>query len=467
MSICVAVLATSLGISRATLGTYQQYLLDIPSAAGALNDVKRLNQESHYSGTRGDWHLAEWMRDKFRDDGFISTIETFYAEVPQPPTKSVLQLLEEPAVDFNLRESGSLPFDAWSGSGNVTAPLVDAKHGSHADYVALHSEHIAVRSRLLLIAYSSDPPQALARRAARHGALGVIFWSDSIDHPSGAVQRATVGPPQLRIPVLPVSAEVGQRLLQSMRGHVSNVPVHLLVKQTQTWEPLWNTVGMLAGSDPTHTIVLGAHRDSWVYGATDNGSGISTLLEAAHALGYLYRGGWRPRYTIVIAGWDAGDIGNLGSAQYVRDNFPSILNGCLTYIDANTNVTGEFFSARASASLRAAIIAASQRIDDPRDYQQSLYDRWKQQAGGVRVAPLDAGDSDFKAFLDEAHVPVLTVAFLGKFGIDHSAFDDLHYATAQADPGFANHRTLAQMMALLIFQLANGTLPNRFVGRPH
>ena len=53
-------------------------------------------------------------------------------------------------------------------------------------------------------------------------------------------------------------------------------------------------------------IIIGNHRDAWVYGAVDPHTGTISLLEIARALGHLLKTGWRPRRTIVLASWDAG-----------------------------------------------------------------------------------------------------------------------------------------------------------------
>ncbi|MHB8147792.1 MAG: M28 family peptidase [Vulcanimicrobiaceae bacterium] len=487
---CVAVLFGSLP-AHAANSPYEQLLLDLPSAQGALEASARLNQESHYAGTPGDEHIAMWMRDRLAADGFDATLEPFFAEIPQSPTKIILSLMERPhRVDFDLREApiagdpdgtrknaGVLPFDAWSGSGDVTATLVDTAHGTRADYAVLDRAGISVSHRIVLIAYGAEFRGTLARRAERHGAVGVIFWSDPSDRdgsdhgpaypngpyrPLGSVQRGSLGLPRLRIPVLPVSASVGLRLRASMHDRVSNVPVRLRVDAGYKWQTIWNTIGVLRGTDPTHYIILGAHRDAWVYGVTDDGSGISTLLETAHALGYLYRSGWRPRYSIVVAGWDGEELGELGSLQYVREHFASLLSGCLAYINEDEDATGQRFVASAAAALGASVVRASNAIADPALPTQRLYDRWNAQSGGVDVRS-PGGGSDFEPFLYEAGIPTIETGFVGPFGVYHSAFDDLRYATTQADPGFVNHRAIAQLIGVLAYRLTAGPLHYRFM----
>ena len=42
-------------------------------------------------------------------------------------------------------------------------------------------------------------------------------------------------------------------------------------------------------------MVVGNHRDAWVYGAVDPNSGTAGMLEVARGFGELLRRGWRPR----------------------------------------------------------------------------------------------------------------------------------------------------------------------------
>ena len=50
------------------------------------------------------------------------------------------------------------------------------------------------------------------------------------------------------------------------------VKIHL--KQTYQYWPIWNVIGKIRGSKyPDEWVVLGNHRDAWVYGAVDPNSG--------------------------------------------------------------------------------------------------------------------------------------------------------------------------------------------------
>ena len=484
-----AIASTTISSAGADTRTQEQYLLDVPTVSGALADATRINAQMHYAGTPGDRDLAIWMRDRLTSYGFNATNEAFMTDVPQPK-RLVLQLLDKPRVDFDLKEAaiasdpdGSrrdvpLPYNAWSGNGDVRALLVDAGYGTENDYASLtRDERIDVRSRIVLVRYGKEFRGNLARRALLHGAAGVIFFSDPDGRdganrgpaypdgpyrPLGSLQRGSLGTPRLTIPTLPVTAVVAERLIAAMHGtRITSVPVHLKVDETIKRTTLWNTVGILEGSDPSHMVVLGAHRDAWVYGVTDNGAGISTLLETAHALGYLYRSGWRPRFSIVIAGFDGEEVGEVGSQAYVRMHEGMLRNGCVAYINQDENATGQFFAASAAAALQDTIAPVTARVRDPRTFDRTLYQRWSAQKGGVNVSG-PGGGSDFEAFLYNVGIPTIDFGFEGTFGVYHSAFDDLRYATTQADPGFVNHRAAAQAVALLAMRLANGSLAYRF-----
>lgn len=449
-----------------------------------------MNAESHYAGTPGDYHIAVWMRDALAAAGFRASLETFSHDVPFAKHVSLELLTGRKPLKFSLLESpiasdpdgsrpdAGVPFNAWSGSGTVGANVVDAGYGQESDYAALARRHIDPRTRILLIRYGKEFRGALALRAQRHGARAVLFFNDPAGpggslrgpaypegpyRPNGSVQRGALLEGRITIPTLPISAKNAALLLADMHNGITQHPallsVQMLIKHNA---PLWNTVGVLAGKDPTHMVVLGAHRDAWVYGVTDNGSGISIVLDVARALGYLYKSGWRPQYSIEIVGFDGEEIGELGSQAFVQMHRAQLQSGCLAYINEDEATTGQHFDAMATASIESAIVPVTEMVRDPAQGENAtLFYRWQHQPGGVRIAG-SGGGSDFEPFLYDLGVPVMSYSFDGIFGVYHSAFDDLHYAVTQADPQFANHRAVARLAALTALRFATGAIGYRF-----
>lgn len=88
----------------------------------------------------------------------------------------------------------------------------------------------------------------------------------------------------------------------------------------------YNTIGEIEGSDKAdEVIMLGGHLDAWhsATGATDNGIGCATMMEAARILKAI---GVKPRRTIRVALWSGEEQGLLGSQAYVEKHFGTAEN---------------------------------------------------------------------------------------------------------------------------------------------
>lgn len=90
--------------------------------------------------------------------------------------------------------------------------------------------------------------------------------------------------------------------------------------------PTFNTIATLKGTElPDEYIVLSAHFDSWDggTGATDNGTGTLTMMEAARILKKVYP---NPKRTILVGLWGSEEQGLNGSRAYVEDH-PEVVSG--------------------------------------------------------------------------------------------------------------------------------------------
>jgi hypothetical protein len=85
-------------------------------------------------------------------------------------------------------------------------------------------------------------------------------------------------------------------------------------------QPVHNVIGRIQGRElPNEYIVLSAHYDSWdgASGATDNGTGTITMMEAMRILKQVYP---NPRRTIIVGHWGGEEQGLNGSRAWVADN---------------------------------------------------------------------------------------------------------------------------------------------------
>jgi carboxypeptidase Q len=90
--------------------------------------------------------------------------------------------------------------------------------------------------------------------------------------------------------------------------------------------PMFDVVAEIKGSElPNEYVLLSAHLDSWhgATGATDNGTGTLTMLEAMRILKETYP---RPRRTIIAGHWGGEELGTIGSLAFAEDH-PEVING--------------------------------------------------------------------------------------------------------------------------------------------
>jgi len=118
-------------------------------------------------------------------------------------------------------------------------------------------------------------------------------------------------------------------------------------------QPIFNTIGMLKGSEkPDEYIVLSAHFDSFDggSGATDNGTGSLTMLEAFRLLATAYP---KPKRTILVGHWTAEEHGLVGSRAFTEDH-PEVVSGLQALFNQD-NGTGRIQSINAAGLPNAGV----------------------------------------------------------------------------------------------------------------
>jgi len=91
-------------------------------------------------------------------------------------------------------------------------------------------------------------------------------------------------------------------------------------------QPVYNTIAEIKGTEhPDEYVMLSAHFDSWdgSSGATDNGTGTLTMLEAMRILQKVYP---HPKRTILAGHWSGEEEGEVGSKAFTEDH-PEVLKG--------------------------------------------------------------------------------------------------------------------------------------------
>lgn len=243
----------------------------------------------------------------------------------------------------------------------------------------------------------------------------------------------------------------------------------------QAIRPIWVVEGRIMGSEePDKYVVLGNHRDAWVFGAVDPSSGTATQLELARVLGGLAREGKRPRRTIVFASWDAEEWHLTGSTEWGEQFADDLRKNGIAYINVDGSTSGPNFNAGAVASLNRLIVETARDVTDPKS-GGSLLEAW-----GASLA--DAGDrvigggasrtvtsrqaidypgnalgsgSDYTVFLNFLGLPIVEMSFGGPYGVYHSIYDDYYWMTHFGDPGFRYMTAMSDVWGRLALRLAN------------
>ncbi|MGD2217909.1 MAG: M20/M25/M40 family metallo-hydrolase [Gemmatimonadales bacterium] len=116
-------------------------------------------------------------------------------------------------------------------------------------------------------------------------------------------------------------------------------------------EPVFNSIAEIRGTErPDEYIVLSAHYDSWDggSGATDNGTGSVTMLEAVRILKAAYP---NPKRTIIAGLWGGEEQGLIGSRAFVADH-PEVVQGLQVLLNQD-NGTGRIVRATGAGLTRA------------------------------------------------------------------------------------------------------------------
>ena len=245
-------------------------------------------------------------------------------------------------------------------------------------------------------------------------------------------------------------------------GGQGGVRVHLVSVQDYQRRIIWDVIGKIKGTEyPDEWVVVGNHRDAWVYGAVDPSSGTAAMLEAVHGLGALTKQGWRPKRTIVIASWDAEEEGLIGSTEWVEQNAEA-LEHAVAYFNTDVAVAGADFSASAVPSLKQFLRELTRSVPSP--LGGTVYQQWRMKSAGASNAAPEAGEeihvgdlgsgSDFTPFFQHIGVPSTDIGSDGPYGVYHSVFDNYAWFTLNADPNFVYLQEMARVLGLEALRMA-------------
>jgi N-acetylated-alpha-linked acidic dipeptidase len=506
----------------------------VPTAASLARWHELLGSEPHVAGTPGDARAIARIRDAFVAMGLTVAVEEFDALLPQP-SEALVEIVGGPempppgaggrrgvialptvernlAIDPSTAHPGlTFGWNAYSGSGDVSAGVVYANRGTKRDFELLREWGVDCRGKVVLARYGGNFRGFKAKFAEEAGAAALVIFTDPADAapakgkvwPEGGwandtcVQRGSVyasdqpGDPQTpgyasapgaprrdlaavplpRIPVQPVGYAAAAEIIRRMQG--APVPadsgwkgglpfeyrldggaellVRVKVAQDREVRRSANVVAVLAGSErPEQLVIVGCHHDAWGFGAADPLAGTIALMESARSFAEAARDGARPARTLVFAAWGAEEYGIIGSTEWVEGRRAALLRDAVAYVNLDMAAMGPNFGASASPSLRDAILRAAARVPQARGTPgETVCDRMLSAGKGEpRFGDLGGG-SDHVAF--NCHVGVSCASF-GAGGAEgtsyHSNYDTIAWYRATVGADYEP--------ALMITRMTNG-----------
>jgi len=189
----------------------------------------------------------------------------------------------------------------------LNAQRAEVRRIANERYNALAPAGVAVNQRTSAIVARLD--------SAGVAGIGTMNWSNGwgVNKIFGAVSD--------KVPSVDLSCE-DYGLLFRLASNNQGPRVRLAVESQSTPAevPMFNVVAELKGRElPDEYVLLSAHLDSWhgATGATDNGTGTMTMLEAMRILKAAYP---NPRRTIIAGHWGGEEQGTIGSKAFAEDH---------------------------------------------------------------------------------------------------------------------------------------------------
>ncbi|PNJ86320.1 NAALAD2 isoform 6 [Pongo abelii] len=478
----------------------------------------------HLAGTEQNFLLAKKIQTQWKKFGLDSAKLVHYdvlLSYPNETNANYISIVDEheteifktsylePPPDGYENVTNIVPaYNAFSAQGMPEGDLVYVNYARTEDFFKLEREMgINCTGKIVIARYGKIFRGNKVKNAMLAGAIGIILYSDPADYfapevqpypkgwnlPGTAAQRGNVlnlngaGDPLTpgypakeytfrldveegvgipRIPVHPIGYNDAEILLRKVRMHVHNIN-----KITR----IYNVIGTIRGSvEPDRYVILGGHRDSWVFGAIDPTSGVAVLQEIARSFGKLMSKGWRPRRTIIFASWDAEEFGLLGSTEWAEENVKILQERSIAYINSDSSIEGNYtLRVDCTPLLYQLVYKLTKEVPSPDDgfESKSLYESWLEKDPSPenknlpRINKLGSG-SDFEAYFQRLGIASGRARYTknkktdkySSYPVYHTIYETFELVEKFYDPTFKKQLSVAQLRGALVYELVDSKI---------
>uniref|UniRef100_A0A8C0GEP5 Aminopeptidase NAALADL1 n=1 Tax=Chelonoidis abingdonii TaxID=106734 RepID=A0A8C0GEP5_CHEAB len=516
-------------------------------------ETLNFTQRPHLAGTAENLRLAQQIQAQWKEFG-LDSVELAHYDVllsyPNETNPNYISIIDEhgteifntslfepPPPGYETITDVVPPYNAFSAQGVPEGELVYVNYGRIEDFFKLEREMgINCTGKIVIARYGKIFRGNKVKNAELVGAKGVILYSDPDDYcapgvdsfpngwnlPGGGAQRGNVlnlngaGDPLTpgypakeytyryeearavglpKLPVHPIGYNDAEKLLRKVKMHI-----HSSNKVTR----IYNVIGTIRGAtEPDRYVILGGHRDSWVFGGIDPQSGAAVVHEIVRSYGKLKKEGWRPRRTIIFASWDAEEFGLLGSTEwssvqclqlaavttlkillfppgvssYYRHSSPSPQRhkaDLLFYCKHLPCLSGNYtLRIDCTPLMYSLVYSLTKEIPSPDEgfKGKSLYESWHEKNPSTeykdvpRINKLGSGN-DFEVFFQRLGIASGRARYSKNWRVEkyssypvyHSVYETYEIVERFYDPTFKNHLTVAQVRGGLVFELADSVV---------
>ncbi|KAG9335275.1 hypothetical protein JZ751_005455 [Albula glossodonta] len=499
--------------------SYLRNFLDEMQADNIRQHLRKFTRLPHLAGTEQNLRLAQQIRDEWLQFG-LDSVEIVPYDVllsyPNQTSPNYISIISENGNEvFNTSLSEPVPegyenisdivppYSAFSAKGQPEGELVYVNYGRTEDFFKLEREMGINCTGKIVIARYGKIFRGNKVRNSRGNVLNLNGAGDPLT-PGYPAKEYTyrlnvdqgVGLP--KIPVHPVGYADAVHLLKNMGGEIPpnnwkgdlNVSyrigpgftaefatqrVRMNIYTNNQVTRIYNVIGKVRGAvEPDRYVILGGHRDAWVFGGIDPVTGAAVVHESVRSIGKLMNRGWRPRRTIIFASWDAEEFGLLGSTEWAEENSKLLQERAVAYINADSAIEGTYtLRIDCTPSLHTLAYDVTKQIDSPDEEHagMSLYeswhkkDNWTGDRDAPRISKLGSG-SDFEAYFIRLGIASGRARYTknrkterySSYPVYHSVYETFELVERFYDPTFRKLLAVARVRGGLVFKLADSQL---------
>jgi N-acetylated-alpha-linked acidic dipeptidase len=496
------------------------------------NHLKELTKEPHIAGSKANERVRDYMAEVMRKAGLQVEIFPYDIYLPVMPGTAYAEVVEPVRIPLNNKEyihpedpysaNPELPigFNAYTGSGDVTAEVVYANYGRREDFEKLAAMGISVKGKIVIARYGGNFRGYKAKYAQAYGAAGLIIFTDPGDsgytkglvYPEGpyfnesSIQRGSLltadwtGDPLTpfepalpldgkkkvvrkkpeevngmhSIPVLPLPYGSAKEIFARMQGKVvpagwqgglpytyrleggSKLKVRISVQQERKIQRVYNVVATLVGSEFPNEWIIAGSH----YDAWGHGA-------------------TDPNSGTAMLLSLSESLGKLSQAGYKPKRTVKIAHwdaeeqgviGSSEWVEQfrdELNAKGvAYFNADgavsgkifggASSPSLKNLIIEATKVIPYPDSAKSVFDHWRRQSPNPPIGNLGGG-SDHIAFYTHVGIPSWSGGTGGPT-MYHSNHDTFYFYEHFSDPAFAMGPLVERVFGIAALRLANADL---------